>query len=175
MMITESVSPSGTAVTFEGSGRILGRVTELVTAKVGVDAQGFLNVLITTATTIASVAVPGAGAVGAVASTAMKAGINVAGGIAQVAANELMKTPNYSEVTENMTISEFRHKFQFGKTRPISLELEYNQELANQYLNKRELKGPMLYTYKNLGNFGDLLVQQPTDKEGHFLKASVIS
>ncbi|MCE8163506.1 MAG: hypothetical protein I3273_06930 [Candidatus Moeniiplasma glomeromycotorum] len=175
MRITESISPSGTCITFEGSDIILGRVTELVSAKVGVDAQGFLSILVTTATTIAVGAATGGAGAGAAAAMATKAGAAIAGGLAQQAANELMNSPSYHESTQSMTISEFRHKFQHSKSRPISLELNYNQELANQYENKRELKGPMLYTYKNLGNIGKLFVQQSTDPNGHFIKCSVVS
>ena len=175
MMITESASPSGNCVTIEASGRILTRVNELVTAKVGFDTKGILSALITTATTVASAFVPGAGVVGAVASAAISAGVNAVGGMAQLAANNLMSSPSYSETSQTMSINEFRHKILFGKAQPISLELEYNQELANQYLNKRELKGPMLYIYKNFENIGDILTKQPTDPNGYFLKASVIS
>jgi len=175
MMITESASPSGNCVTIEASGRILTRVHELVTAKVGYDTKGILSALITTATTVASAFVPAAGAVGAVASAAISAGVNAVGGMAQLAANNLMSSPSYSENSQTMSFNEFRHKILFGKSQPISLELEYNQELANQYLNKRELKGPMLYTYKNLENVGDILTKQPTDPNGHFLKVSVVS
>src|SRR5207245_5838841 len=95
--------------------------------------------------------------------------------LVQTAANELMSSPTYHESTQSMTISEFRHRFQHSKSRPISLDLSYNQELANQYENKRELKGPMLYTYKNFDSIGNILCQQSTDPTGHYIKASVIS
>jgi len=39
MNITESISPSGTCLTIEGSGIILCQITELITAKVGGDNQ----------------------------------------------------------------------------------------------------------------------------------------
>lgn len=174
MMITETASPSGNGVMIEGNGRVLAQVNELVTIKIG-ETKGFLSAIITVATTVASAFVPGAIGVTGAAATATRAGIGLAGGLAQMAANKLMETPYYQEFSETMTINEFRKKYMISGERPISLELEYNQELANQYRNKRELKGPMLYTYKNVECFGSLLVTQPSEPKGHFLKASVIS
>ena len=175
MLLTESVSPSGNCITIESGGRILGRVNELITAKIGGDDQtkGLLTTIITVATTIGVAAVTGGAGVPAVATVATKAGIGLAGGIAQLATNHLMHTPQYSETTHTMSFNEFRHKYLLSGTNPISLDLDYNQELANQYLNKRELKGPMLYSYRNL-TVGDLLVRQPAHPS-HFLKASIVS
>ncbi|CAJ0747185.1 1474_t:CDS:2 [Entrophospora sp. SA101] len=156
-----------------GGGRILAKVTELVTVKLGMDTEGLLNTIITTATTVAATYAGGATAAGAkgkvakkLAATSARAVVGAAGGMAQLAHNELMTTPTYSETTHTMTFHEFRHKYLFSKDRPISLWVEYNQELANQYRNKRELKGPMFYNYTNLDFLGRVLSQKD------FLKAS---
>jgi hypothetical protein len=127
-MIVESVSPSGNCVTFLGSGRVLAKVHELVTIKVGRDKGGLLGVFVTTATSIASAWAGGVAAAGAkgavaktVAATSAKALTGAVGGMAQLAHNELMNTPAYSESTQFMTFHEFRHKYLFGKDYPITL------------------------------------------------------
>lgn len=108
------------------------------------------------------------------ATAAIKAGVGLAGGLAHLASNHLLSTPQHQEIRETMSFNEFRHKYLFSKTKPISLLIEYNQELANQYLNKRELKGPMLYSYRNFGQLGALFVKQ-TAHSSFYLKASVVS
>ncbi|CAG8611879.1 7372_t:CDS:1 [Ambispora leptoticha] len=176
MILTETFSPSGNCITIESGGRILGRVTELITAKIGGDDQtkGILSTIITVATTVGITAATAGAGTPVAATVAAKAGVGLAGGMAQLAANHLMHTPQYSETKETMSFNEFRHKYVLSGSRPISLELEYNRDLANQYLNKRELKGPMLYSYRNYQYFGNLLTRQPSNPS-YLLKASIIT
>lgn len=155
------------------SGLVLTRVTELITSKVGGDnkTSGFLSTLITVATTVAAVAVTAStgGAAAPIATAAAKAGVALAGGMAQTAVNKLLSGADYSETSESMSIHQFKHKYLTSKTRPISLRVEYVQELCNQYRNRRELKGEMTYSYFNTLEFGFYLSQKG------LLKASIVS
>ena len=123
--------------------------------------------IITTATVVATaIATEG---MSIAAAAAVKVGAGLAGGMAQMAANELTKEVPYRETTQTMTIHEFKHKYLSSGERPISLRIEFSSELRNQYLNKRELKGQMLYSYANFSALGKALAQKG------FFKASVIS
>ncbi|RIA80579.1 hypothetical protein C1645_838435 [Glomus cerebriforme] len=173
MRITESVSPSGNCITFEGSGKILARVIELISVKVegNKTAKMLYSTIVQVQTSIMSIGgtVAGAAVGGPVGAAAGGAAAKIGTGILQTAANQLMESPRYEETTHMMSFNEFRHKYLFSKDRPISLRLEYHQGLANQFLNRRELKGNMNYDYTQLQFFGYALAQKD------FLKASVIS
>ena len=106
---------------------------------------------------------------GQAAKTGAASAIGITGGLFQSAFNKLTEEVPYSSSAETMTIHEFRTKYLTSGIYLITLKIEFSRELANQYLNRRELKGQMLYTYKNFPLFGAALAQ-----EG-FLKASVIS
>jgi len=67
------------------------------------------------------------------------------------------------------TMYQFQHRYRLSGVYPLSLRIEYNQNLLNQYRNRRTLKGKMTYDYFNSMTFGEFL-----DSPG-FLKASVIS
>jgi hypothetical protein len=52
---------------------------------------------------------------------------------------------------------------------PLSLRIEFNVNLLNQYRKKQELKGKTGYDYYNVETFGDLI-----NVKG-FFKSSIIS
>jgi hypothetical protein len=130
MNITESISPSGTCLTIEGSGIILCQITELITAKVGGDNQtsSFLSTLITIGTTVAAAYMPGAGKGASVAVRALVAGKKASvvglGKTTGETINRLQQSVDYFENKEQVSIHEFKHKYLFSKTRPLSLRLE---------------------------------------------------
>ncbi|MCE8163397.1 MAG: hypothetical protein I3273_04930 [Candidatus Moeniiplasma glomeromycotorum] len=67
------------------------------------------------------------------------------------------------------TMFQFQHRYRLSGVYPLSLRIEYNQNLLNQYRARRALKGEMTYDYFTLMTFGDFL-----DSPG-MLKASIIS
>lgn len=162
-------------LTIEGSGIILCQITELITAKVGGDNQtgSFLSTLITVGTTVAAAYIPGAGTGASAAAKALVAGQKASivglGKITGATINKLQQSVYYFETKEQVSIHEFKHKYLFSKTRPLSLRLEWNQESFNQYRNKKELLGINRADFFNVESMGELL-----NNEG-FLQATIIS
>ena len=171
--VTETIGSDGNCVTVSASGLLLNQVKELVTIKPGSDnsneGEVFMKTIIGIASTAASTIVPGTKEIGEVAVAGIKAGIGLAAGMSQMATNILTKRVPYQENFKTMSIYEFKHKYWLSGNRPLSAKIEFSRELANQYLNKKELKGPMLYTYANFERFGKVLSQTG------LLKASVVS
>jgi len=67
------------------------------------------------------------------------------------------------------TMFQFQHRYFLGGKFPLTMKIDFNDNVLSQYRNRREIKGKMRYDYFNTPTFGSLL-----NNEG-FFKASIIS
>jgi hypothetical protein len=178
LIITESISPSGSVITIEGSGIILAQITESISSKLGGDSQtgAWLTTLITVGTTLATAFMTSGTSVGAgMVLTAKGAAVgrataSLVGAGLNKGINNLLNSPSYNETKKTMTIHEFKHKYCLSHIRPLSIVLEYNQEALNRYQKNRTLYGVSRADAFNVECLGESLL----NNDG-FLKATIES
>lgn len=190
--ILESVNPSGTCLTFFGSDdTILTRVTESITAKVGGSAlvNKFIDCVVDTAlnddkgqnnrqTERHIISESSYDNKGELKETKDKASIKTkdsskggSGSKFTTLGKPFVKPHIYAvdHTKAEYTFFQFWHRYILSGKYPLSLRIEFNQNLLNQYKKKRALKGIMTYDYYNSLNFGEFL------NTPGFFKSSIIS
>jgi hypothetical protein len=177
--IIESVSPSGSVLTIEGSGIILAQISESITSFVGVDSGGFKDTVISIGTSIAVAYATGGVAIPPKKAPASekkaftvdrawkKGGIGAAG---SATSSLLSSNVNYSETQKSMTVHEFKHKYTVSGVRPLSLQIEYNQDSFNRYQKNHALHGINRADAFNVACLGESLLNN-----AGFLKVTIES
>jgi len=187
--VGESVNPAGTCITIYGNNTVLTRITENITVKVGGNA--FVNKFIECAIDTTLNDDKGQNNRQSERSVISESSTN-GGEVKRKKTNTktTSKTKDLSEKDKGIeggnsflqpslynidhtkseyTTLQFQHRYFLGGRYPLSLKLDFNDNVLSQYVNRTELKGKMRYDYYNTNSFGSLL-----NNEG-FFKSSIIS
>lgn len=158
LSIVESVNPSGNSIKLEFLGKVVHLVNEAIFSKV--ESNEIISKMASVGSSIAigtAVGGPVGSFMGATAGV-VKAGFSAGFSEAQSAHN----------ISQN-TFYQFQHKYLYGGKYPLSLRIEFNSILLNQFRQQREIKGKMAYDYFRTDCFADYL-----NTDG-FFQASIIS
>ncbi|CAI2162574.1 17836_t:CDS:10 [Funneliformis geosporum] len=152
----ESVNPSGTCLTFFGyQNTILTRVTESISAKIG--GNSFVNKFFECVVDTTLNDDKGQNNRQTERSVVSESSTN------GIQGSNFLQPHLYSidHTKAEYTFYQFWHRYILSGKYPLSLRIEFNQNLLNQYKKKRKLKGKMTYDYYNSLNFGGEILNFP--------------